>query len=181
MAQSQGNVSYIRKQLPLSPSTHFSYFNTTSPWGGNMKRISTILPGLVLLALSGCASKPVQQPVNVSEPPHPLDTSVAKSDKKLQTRDLGLPNVIVPAFYPLKALDQGIEGYVLLEFAVTKTGSLQDIVVIESSPPGYFEEEALRAASQFHYQPKIVKGEPVDVPRAQYKMLFKLENLRPRQ
>jgi protein TonB len=88
--------------------------------------------------------------------------------------------VLVPAYYPQKALDMGVEGYVILEFTVTRTGSLQDIVVIESSPPGYFEDAALKAATGFRYEPRIVNGEPVDVPRAQYKMVFKLEYLRPK-
>ncbi|HEX5055637.1 MAG TPA: TonB family protein [Gammaproteobacteria bacterium] len=145
-----------------------------------MKRISTILPALVLLTLSGCASKPIAPPANVSTPPpQPPHKSAPKTDKKSQT-DPRLPNVTVPIIYPQIALDQGIEGYVLLEFNVTKTGTLQNIKVIDSTPPGYFEQEALRAASQFRYEPKIVNGEPVEVPRAQYKMIFELKYLRPR-
>lgn len=102
-------------------------------------------------------------------------------EKKIQTRDLGMPTVVVPADYPREALDMGVEGYVILEFTVTKTGSLKDIKVIDSSPHGYFEHAAINAAYKFRYDPKIVNGEPVEVPRAQYKMLFKLEYLRSRR
>jgi hypothetical protein len=38
----------------------------------------------------------------------------------------------------------------------------------------------LKAATQFLYEPRLVNGEPVDAPRAQYKMIFKLEYLRPK-
>jgi TonB family protein len=145
-----------------------------------MKRISTILPGLVLLALTGCVSKPVTQPTDTTKPPQAPHKSVSKADTKPQI-DTRLPNVTVPVIYPQRALDQGIEGYVTLEFNVTKTGTLENIKVIDSSPPGYFEQEALRAASQFRYEPKIVNGQPVDIPRAQYKMLFALKYLRPQK
>jgi TonB family protein len=101
--------------------------------------------------------------------------------EKPQTRDLGLPIAIVPANYPQNALDKGIEGYVILEFTVTKTGSLKDIKVIDSSPHGYFEHDAINAAYKFRYEPKIVNGEPVEVPRAQYKMVFKLEYILPKK
>jgi TonB family protein len=117
---------------------------------------------------------------HAAKPAQPLDGGASKADQTPQTRQPWLPNVLVPAYYPQKALDMGVEGYVILEFTVTRTGSLQDIVVIESSPPGYFEDAALRAATGFRYEPRIVNGEPVDVPRAQYKMVFKLEYLRPK-
>lgn len=126
-------------------------------------------------------SKGVKKPrTPAAKPPQPIDGSVPNADKKPQTNQQRLPDVIVPASYPQRALDNGIEGYVILEYTITKSGSLQDVVVIDSSPPGYFEEAALRAATKFRYDPIIVNGEPIDVPRAQYKMLFKLEYLRPR-
>lgn len=128
-------------------------------------------------SVSKTAKKPRPKPV---KPPQPLDESLTKSDAKPQATQQWLPTVFVPAFYPQKALDKGIEGHVTLEFTVTRTGSLQDVVVIDSSPPGYFEEAALKAATQFRYEPRIINGEPVDVPRAQYKMIFKLEYLRPK-
>lgn len=126
-------------------------------------------------SVSKTAKKPRPKP---AKPPQPLDESAGSEAK--QTGRQWLPTVFVPAFYPQKALDKGIEGHVTLEFTVTKTGSLQDVVVIDSSPPGYFEEAALKAATQFRYEPRLVNGEPVDVPRAQYKMIFKLEYLRPK-
>jgi TonB family protein len=171
-----------------------------------MKTVFAAWLGLGLLLSAGCASTdnrkaddsepkvsapapPVKKRVAKGEqkpkphaaiPAQPLDGGASKADQTPQTRQPWLPNVLVPAYYPQKALDMGVEGYVILEFTVTRTGSLQDIVVIESSPPGYFEDAALRAATGFRYEPRIVNGEPVDVPRAQYKMVFKLEYLRPK-
>jgi periplasmic protein TonB len=100
--------------------------------------------------------------------------------KKPEAIDPWLPIALVAANYPQSALDKGIEGYVILEYTVTKTGSLKDIKVIDSSPHGYFEQDAINAAYKFRYNPKIVNGEPIEVPRAQYKMIFKLEYILPK-
>jgi periplasmic protein TonB len=167
----------------------------------------TFIAGLCIVALlcAGCAAtdgrkdgsaqdtnRPLQPPgdsaskdgkkprTKATKPPQPLDGGLSKGDTGPQTDQQWQPNVIVPANYPRKALDMGIEGYVLLEYTVTRTGSLKDIVVIDSSPPGYFEEAAMRAATEFRYNPRIVNGEPVEVPRSRYKMIFKLEYIRPR-
>ena len=56
-----------------------------------------------------------------------------------------------------------MEGYVLLEFTVTRAGSVKDVVVLESTSP-IFEKAAMVAAYKFKYKPRVVDGEPVEVP-----------------
>ncbi len=85
-----------------------------------------------------------------------------------------LPVFRVSPRYPHRALQRGIEGHVLLEFTVTKTGSVQDAKVIESFPPGIFDRAAIRAASKFRYEPKVVDGERQDVPGVRNLFMFKL-------
>lgn len=85
-----------------------------------------------------------------------------------------LPIVKVAPVYPRRAQTRGIEGYVLLEFVVTKTGAVRDPVVIEASPPGIFDRAAMQAALKFKYKPKVVNGEPIDVAGVRNLITFEL-------
>lgn len=85
-----------------------------------------------------------------------------------------LPIVKVAPVYPRRAQTRGIEGYVLLEFVVTKTGAVENPVVIEASPPGIFDRSAIQAALKFKYKPKVVNGEPIDVAGVRNLITFEL-------
>jgi protein TonB len=85
-----------------------------------------------------------------------------------------LPIVKVAPVYPRRAQTRGIEGYVLLEFVVTKTGAVENPVVIEASPPGIFDRAAVQAALKFKYKPKVVNGEPIDVAGVRNLITFEL-------
>lgn len=86
-----------------------------------------------------------------------------------------LPIVKVAPVYPRRAQTRGIEGYVLLEFVVTKTGAVINPVVIESKPPGIFDRAATNAALKFKYKPKVVNGEAIDVAGVRNRITFELE------
>lgn len=86
-----------------------------------------------------------------------------------------LPIVKVAPTYPQRALRQGIEGYVVVEFTVTKNGSVEDARVIEADPPKIFNRAALQAARKFKYKPKTVNGEPVKVSGVRNIIRFKLD------
>ncbi len=85
-----------------------------------------------------------------------------------------LPIVKVAPVYPRRAQTRGIEGYVLLEFIVTKTGAVINPVVIEAKPPGIFDRAAKNAALKFKYKPKVVNGEPIDVAGVRNRITFEL-------
>lgn len=85
-----------------------------------------------------------------------------------------LPIVRVEPVYPRRALTRGIEGYVLLEFTVTETGSVADPVVVEAQPPGIFDRAAIQAALRFKYQPRVVDGQPIAVAGVRNMITFEL-------
>jgi len=89
-----------------------------------------------------------------------------------------LPIVKVQPVYPRRALRRGIEGYVVVEFTVTKTGKVSDPRVIEADPPGVFDEAAMDAALKFKYRPKSIKGEPVKVAGVRNIIRFEIEKRR---
>ena len=86
-----------------------------------------------------------------------------------------LPIVKVSPIYPARAQSQGLEGWVLLKFTVTESGSVQDPVVIEAEPPGVFEDSAKRAVLKFKYKPRVVDGRPISVPNVQQLITFKID------
>lgn len=85
-----------------------------------------------------------------------------------------LPIVKVAPQYPRRAASKGIQGYVILEFTVTKFGTVINPVVIEAQPTGYFERAAKKAVEKFKYKPTIIDGVAIDVPGVKNKIVFKL-------
>lgn len=83
-----------------------------------------------------------------------------------------LPIVKVQPQYPSRALSRGIEGYVIVEFTVTTNGSVRDPVVVESEPSSIFDNAAIKAALKFKYKPRVIDGEPVEVPGVRNKITF---------
>ncbi len=83
-----------------------------------------------------------------------------------------LPIVKVQPQYPRRALSRGIEGWVIVEFVVTTNGSVRDPVVIEAQPPNVFNRAATKAALKFKYKPRVIDGEPVEVPGVRNKITF---------
>lgn len=64
----------------------------------------------------------------------------------------------------------------VLEFTVTRFGTVKDIVVLESEPPGVFDESAIQAAGKFKYKPTVEDGRPVEVPAVKNKIVYKLDD-----
>lgn len=141
----------------------------------------------------------VERPPEVEAPPPDIDIPKAASLKPGQTLSIGranvntnlniggglfgsitdgeyLPIVKVQPMYPRRAAERGIEGYVLIEFTVTALGTVENPVVIEAEPPGYFERSALNAARKFKYKPKVVNGEPIPVSGVRNLITFELED-----
>jgi periplasmic protein TonB len=86
-----------------------------------------------------------------------------------------MPIVQVAPQYPRRAMDRGLEGFVLLEFTVTRDGTVRDPRVIESSST-LFERAAIDAVMRFRYRPRVIDGEPVEVPGVKFRMVFELRD-----
>jgi len=87
-----------------------------------------------------------------------------------------LPTRAVAPQYPTKAAEEGVEGWLLLEFTVRADGLVDanTIRIVDSEPAGYFENNSIRAAEQFEFEPRIVDGLAVDVPGVQYLFRYQL-------
>lgn len=85
-----------------------------------------------------------------------------------------LPIVKVAAVYPRRALSRGIEGYVIVEFVVTKNGSVRNPVIVEAQPADIFNKAALDSALKYKYKPRVVDGQPVEVAGVQTRITFEI-------
>ena len=77
--------------------------------------------------------------------------------------------------YPRRALQRGIEGFVIVEFTVTKQGTVRDPIVVEANPEGIFEQAAIDAAMKFKYKPRVVNGEATSVSGVQNRISFQID------
>ncbi|MEQ9463741.1 MAG: energy transducer TonB [Haliea sp.] len=87
-----------------------------------------------------------------------------------------LPIVKVAPVYPRRAQTRGISGYCIVEYTVTRTGSIRDPRAVDCQPSGVFESASIKAAEKFKYRPRVVDGEPIEVAGVQNLFTYELEN-----
>ncbi|MGE4294617.1 MAG: energy transducer TonB [Campylobacterales bacterium] len=80
----------------------------------------------------------------------------------------------MPPQYPRRARMLKKEGSVELEFTITESGLVKDIVVIEAMNGEFFERAAIETLSRWRFKPKLVGGKPVE-QRARQSFEFKLD------
>jgi protein TonB len=88
-------------------------------------------------------------------------------------RDI-VPLVRVDPEYPPRARQQGLEGWVDLEFTITPAGTVADPRVLEAQPPAIFDRAALNAVRRWRYNPRVEGGVAVARPGVQVRLRFEL-------
>lgn len=97
----------------------------------------------------------------------------AARDRIDLARRMAISNTVVPASelnrlsyvapeYPGRAWRLGVEGWVDVEFDVTRDGDTTSIMVVGAERKGYFEDAVLEAVSQWRYEPRVYAGAPID-------------------
>ncbi|TVZ40879.1 protein TonB [Alteromonadaceae bacterium 2753L.S.0a.02] len=84
-----------------------------------------------------------------------------------------LPIVKVAPKYPARAANRGLEGYCTVEYTVTKTGETRDVTVVDC-PQSVFASASVKAAEKFKYKPKVIDGEPIEVPGVRNRFTFQM-------
>ena len=96
------------------------------------------------------------------------------TERKFETKDY-VPVVKENPKYPRAAFTKNITGYVILEYTVTKIGSVEDISVLDSEPRKIFDKAAVNAAQKYRYLPRIVDGKPIEVPGVKTRITFDIQ------
>ena len=85
------------------------------------------------------------------------------------------PLVRINPEYPPRAQTQGIEGWVKVQYTITGTGAVTDVVVVENSPSNVFDDAAVKAVSRWRYNPKVEGAVAVERVGMQTILRFNLE------
>lgn len=85
------------------------------------------------------------------------------------------PIVRIEPRYPLKAAQDGIEGWVRLSFSINEVGGVENVEVIDAEPKRIFNKEARRALRKWKYQAKIVDGKAVPQHNMMVELTFAME------
>lgn len=86
-----------------------------------------------------------------------------------------LPIVKVAPIYPQRALSRGVEGFCVVQYTVTRQGTIRDPVVIESMcSSSLFHRASVQAALKFKYKPRVIDGQAVEVPGVQNKFTYEI-------
>jgi len=87
-----------------------------------------------------------------------------------------LPIVKVAPIYPQRALARSVEGYCVVQYTVTKSGTIRDPFVVEDQCTNLmFHRPSLQAALKFKYKPRVIDGQAVEVPSVQNKFTYVIE------
>jgi protein TonB len=87
-----------------------------------------------------------------------------------------LPIVKVAPIYPQRALSRGIEGYCVVQYTVTRQGTIANPFVVEDQcTSSLFHSASVQAAQKFKYKPRVVDGQAIEVPGVQNKFTYEIE------
>jgi len=99
-----------------------------------------------------------------------------------------IPLFKVQPVYPRRAQERGIEGYVIVAFTITESGTIEEPYVIEGkcrsqnnrdgdyNDCSMFNSATMRAALKLKYKPTVRDGKTVAVEDVPHKYTFELES-----
>lgn len=77
---------------------------------------------------------------------------------KMQISTNVIPLVRIPPIYPMRAANRRIQGWVKVEFTITKEGTVKDPIVVASKPNSIFNRAALKAIKRWKFKPHLRAG-----------------------
>lgn len=140
-----------------------------APDNTTQKRIATLLEGINECQAGMPAALKRVQATLAARSKSGTDTSKPDATNRDFRQIVG-----APANYPRRAISRGIEGEVLVQFTISKTGDVDEIEIVSADPEGWFERAVTDAVSKYKFQPRIKNGQPVDAKGVQRKIVFKL-------
>ena len=119
------------------------------PMSSNKVLAASVLSVAALLTINTALA-------NVPPPPPKAEANMDKTKVNEAS-----PVKRVPPIYPEKAAKNDLEGFVVLSFDITETGTTDNVKVVKSQPTGVFDKSAKVALKQWEYKPRIQGGKGV--------------------
>jgi len=118
---------------------------------------------------------PNAEKIAVSAPPAETDIEMTGGFSLGVGEGDYLPIVKVAPIYPQRALARGIEGFCVVQYTVTRNGTIKDPFVIENQcTSSMFHRASVEAALKFKYKPRVLDGQTVEVPGVQNKFTYEI-------
>ena len=116
---------------------------------------------------------------------------IFNSTPKQKTKIKKKPGDYVPLFkiqpiYPRRAQERGTQGYAVVKFSITESGSVDNVELVEGFcgnpdlpkseliPCTMFNSASVRAAKKMKYKPRIENGKPVRVDDVNHSFTYRL-------
>ena len=144
---------------PIAPKTLPQLAKSSSKPEITAPAFSLPLPGIPSLELK----RDLLSGVSTDVPAAPGETSEVIALMKVEPE------------YPRKAAQQGIQGWVKLEFTVLEDGSVDNVKVLDADPRRIFDKAAKRAIQRWKFKPRMINGKAVKQQAVQV-IEFKLQN-----
>jgi TonB family protein len=124
-------------------------------------------------ANAGAAVTPAPMPARPAVPVAVAPAPVVRAPSSGgQVREATPTSQEAPRF-PARARRRGVRsGNVSVSFGVDRSGAVRNPVVVQSNPPGIFDEAAIEAVLKWRYQPRLEAGVPVESHDMRVRLLF---------
>ena len=87
-----------------------------------------------------------------------------------------LPIVKVAPIYPQRALSRGVEGFCVVQYTVTRNGTIRDpFVLVDQCSSSLFHRASIQSALKFKYKPRVVDGQSIEVAGVRNKFTFEIQ------
>jgi protein TonB len=103
----------------------------------------------------------VDLPMRISGEPYLGDFDPGPLEAGHELDIAAIPTFRVPPVYPPRAMRNGIEGVVTVEFTITADGGVTNPIIVKSEPAKIFDQAVLRAIKKWKFKPRIVDGQAV--------------------
>ena len=99
-----------------------------------------------------------------------------------------IPLFKIQPVYPRRAQERGVQGYAIVKFTITESGTIEDVEMVEGKcgdprdpttvlrDCSIFNSASTRAALKLKYKPKIIDGRAVPVEEVPHKFTFIMDD-----
>ena len=165
--RSESTATRSRQQAPQPPQPKTP--QTPTPPTPSMATPSANLPKLDLplpnidtgVSVASAPAPSLAGLTAASAPAAPAAPSADETASQSGPEQEVMPLNDVRPEYPYRARQRGIEGHIKLAFTITAAGRVENIRVVEASPPNVFDREARRAAARWRFAPRTENGSAV--------------------
>lgn len=150
---------------PSTPQTPTPPTPSMASPSANLPKLDLPLPNIDTGVSVGSAPAPSLAGLTAASTPAPAPAPAAPSTAETAAQS-GPEQEVMPLNdvrpeYPYRARQRGIEGHIKLAFTITAAGKVENIRVLDASPPNVFDREARRAAARWRFAPRTENGSAV--------------------